>query len=95
MALLLLLWAQRQDFLGSRLAGDFALGKTRAMTPSNPLTPCPLGPGPAGFWRQCGLLPSPSCAQEDLVSPAGSAGGGKERQDAQVPGGRRLPTTVV
>ena len=60
-----------------------------------PPTPCPLGPGPAGFWRQCGLLSGPSCAQEDLVSPAGSAGGEKERQDAQVPGGRRLPMKAV
>lgn len=78
-------WAEGQDFLESRLAGD----QLHLAGPGPWLTAL-QGLGPAGSCCHCGQLPRPSCSQEDPVSPAGSAGGGKERQDAQFPGHRRL-----
>lgn len=78
------LGAEQRDFLGSRLA--------RGCLPSavpGPRLLAHKGLRSAGSWRQRGQVPSPACSQEGQASPAGAAGGGKERW-AQIPGSRSL-----
>ena len=76
---------EQQDFLESRLAGG-------CLPSAGPRVTAAGSPGtqPCGSWRQRGQVPSPPCAQEGQASPAGEAGGGKERQGAQVSGSRGL-----